>query len=291
MWMMKIAVRMACLLHVWIPPSLNASRMHLDAAKCKGLCLDAGAQARLTLWGTCTPMAIDLGEWWKDGAPEHHCWRGCSKILEKGWSKSWLYKARSHKSEQGINWPLNMSLVIWRKGLCLCLGMKIKKGSWEMKRCWEKMLESVSRARADVLQWETSIAQSGLFTAKEVERWLVYRLGTPLQRGSAGWKGLGNLLNKFGTTTRVWKSEPDEFKCKIVHNVFSWECLSCWNQPAGGVAVSCCLPHLVSVLWVRCCSFPFTDDANTRSCAQSWGTWGSATPCDYPVFVADEMTA
>lgn len=87
------------------------------------------------------------------------------------------------------------------------------------------MLKSSSRTRADVLQWETSIAQSGLFTAKQVERWLVYRLGAPLQRGSAGWKGLSNLLEKFRTTTRVWKSEPEEFKCKITH---AFSCESVW---------------------------------------------------------------
>lgn len=147
------------------------------------------------------------------------------------------------------------------------------------------MLKSSSRTRADVLQWETSIAQSGLFTAKQVERWLVYRLGAPLQRGSAGWKGLSNLLEKFRTTTRVWKSEPEEFKCKITHAFLAarvFEPLKSTTRRSGGLG--CFL--LLSTFGLSALGEMLQPDANTSSCAESWG---SATSCDTPVSAADEM--
>lgn len=59
------------------------------------------------------------------------------------------------------------------------------------------------------------------------------------------------------------------------------------ESPLGGVgdlAVSCCIPHLVSVLWERRCS-----QVQIPVPLHNAGTRGSATACDNPVSAADEM--
>jgi len=101
--------------------------MHLDTAKCGGLCLGAAAQARLPDWGTRARMYIDRGRWWRDGSPKHRCWRFLSRALPERAGVSLGYINQGNReSEQGINWSLNMSLVRWGEGVCLYLVSKRK---------------------------------------------------------------------------------------------------------------------------------------------------------------------
>lgn len=138
--MMKIAVCVACSLRIWIPPNLNTSSMQLKMAKCGDLRLGAGARAGLR---DSYPHGYQLGECGRDGGPEHHGCRFCSRAPTKRAGVSLCYiNQGSCESEQGIDWHLNMSLVRWGKGTLVYIWFpkfrkEVERPEEVEKRCWK----------------------------------------------------------------------------------------------------------------------------------------------------------
>lgn len=89
-------------------------------------------------------MNINWGKRGRDGSPEQHGWRFCSRALTKRAGVSLRYiNQGSCESEQGIDWHLNMSLVRWGKGLLSIFGFQNS----------ERKLRDQKRLRKDAKKW------------------------------------------------------------------------------------------------------------------------------------------